>query len=78
MGRSGWLDVDLSGLEKLLFRRGKEFILFELIQNAWDEACTRVNISLPRPQGGRTRIVVKDDSPQGFQSICPIIRLIRS
>jgi hypothetical protein len=31
-----WLEVDRSGLAKLLERRGKEFALFEIISNAWE------------------------------------------
>jgi hypothetical protein len=67
--RSGWVNVDLTGLRKLLSRRGKEFILYELVQNAWDENSTTVNISLPRPQHGITRLVVTDDSPRGFKDL---------
>jgi hypothetical protein len=66
MSRRRWLDVDLSGLEKILGRRGKDFILYELIQNAWDEPCTQVTISLPKPEREKTRLVVSDDSPNGF------------
>jgi hypothetical protein len=40
--RVGWLDVDLIGLKKLLARRGKEFVIYELVQNAWDEKCTEL------------------------------------
>src|SRR5258707_7829829 len=69
MGRTGWLEVDLSGLEQLLSRRSKEFIILELIQNAWDERCTSVNISLPRPRRGKTRVVVTDDSAEGFHNL---------
>jgi len=32
-----WFEVDKQGLAKILERRGKEFALFELVQNAWDE-----------------------------------------
>lgn len=67
--RSGWVNVDLTGLRKLLSRRGKEFILYELVQNAWDENPTIVNVSLPRPQHGITRLVVTDDSPSGFKDL---------
>jgi hypothetical protein len=64
--RTKWIDVDLDGLRKLLERRGKEFALFELVQNAWDEDITRVDIRLTRPVGGRSELVVTDDSPNGF------------
>lgn len=69
MPRMHWLNVDLSGLEKLLSRRGKEFILYELLQNAWDEQSTRVVVTLPKPERGRTELVVSDDSPRGFRNL---------
>src|SRR5579859_7297721 len=69
LSRTGWLDIDLTGLRKLLARRGKEFIIYELVQNAWDESSTLVNISLTRPQHGITRLVVTDDSPSGFKDL---------
>jgi hypothetical protein len=67
--RPGWIDVDLNGLAKILARRSKEFIVYELIQNAWDERTSKVEVRLPRPERGRTRIVVTDDSPGGFQDL---------
>jgi DNA polymerase IIIc chi subunit len=69
MKRTGWIDVDLRGLERLLARRGKEFIIHELVQNAWDEQPTIVTISLPRPRQGRTRLLVTDDSPPGLSQL---------
>ena len=35
---SNWFDVDKAGLAKLMAGRPKAFVLFELLQNAWDEA----------------------------------------
>jgi len=32
-----WFEVNKQGLAKILERKGKEFALFELIQNTWDE-----------------------------------------
>src|ERR1039458_8950790 len=41
-----WFEVDRQGLARLLERKGKEFILFELIQNGWDEpGVTKVSVS---------------------------------
>ncbi|HET6843519.1 MAG TPA: hypothetical protein VFK06_17840 [Candidatus Angelobacter sp.] len=64
-----WINVDLNGLRKLLARRSKEFIVYELVQNAWDEKCSFVSITLSRPQRGTTSLVVADDSPEGFQNL---------
>ena len=68
-----WFDVDRTGLRKLLEDRGIEFALFELIQNAWDEAgVTRVEITLkPALQRGKgfAWLIVKDDAPHGFADL---------
>ncbi|MCC6363174.1 MAG: hypothetical protein IT165_06585 [Bryobacterales bacterium] len=65
-----WFDVDKAGLAKLLARRGKEFIIHELVQNAWDEDTTRVDVSLARVHGSRmARLTVEDDNPNGFADL---------
>jgi hypothetical protein len=65
-----WFEVDKVGLGKLLERRGKEFILYELLQNAWDEDSTEVRVILRKlPQRGRASIAVQDDSPNGFADL---------
>lgn len=56
-------------LAKLVADRPKSFILFELIQNAWDEATTKVEVRVSRPQTGVCQIIVTDDSPEGFQDL---------
>lgn len=48
-----WIDVDLDGLRKILERRGKEFAIYELVQNAWDENARSVDIKLSRPRDGQ-------------------------
>lgn len=40
MVRTDWLTVDMDGLKALLERRGKQFAIYELVQNAWDENVT--------------------------------------
>jgi hypothetical protein len=69
MARTNWLSVDMDGLRKLLERKGKEFAIFELVQNAWDEDITQVEVSFPAPQRGSTTLSVVDDSPQGFRDL---------
>jgi hypothetical protein len=62
-----WFTVDKAGLAKLLARKGKGFAIFELIQNAWDEDTTRVEVKLDRIPGTRSvRLTVDDDNPEGF------------
>ena len=68
---SNWFDVDKAGLAKLMAGRSKAFILFELIQNAWDQNVTQVSVTLtPLAATGRNvRIVVTDDDPDGFADL---------
>jgi len=65
-----WFDVDKEGLGKLLERRGKEWVLFELIQNALDEETKEVEVTLERIAGTKyVNLVVRDDSPRGFANL---------
>lgn len=65
-----WFEVDHKGLAKLLERKGKAFALFELVQNAWDENTSRVDVTLERISGTRNaRLVVRDDNPTGFANL---------
>lgn len=65
-----WFEVDKQGLARLLERRGKEFVVFELVQNAWDEKTTRVDVTLQRiPGTRRARLTVEDDNPDGFADL---------
>jgi len=65
-----WFEVDKQGLAKLLERRGKEFALFELVQNAWDErGVTKVKVSLEYRGWNRARLMVEDDAPEGFRDL---------
>ncbi len=76
--RLGWLDVDLSGLRQTLERRSKDFIVYELVQNAWDEESTQVEITLPRPVNGKTQITVIDNAPNGFRDLTHAFTLFAS
>jgi hypothetical protein len=54
----------------LLERRGKEFALYELVQNAWDQNVTEVKISFTKPAGSRiAHITVDDDDPDGLADL---------
>jgi hypothetical protein len=61
--------VDKEGLAKLMSRRGPGFALLELIQNALDEASTRVDVTLTSSGRGKAIIAVRDDNPTGFANI---------
>ena len=59
-----WFEVDKQGLAKILERKGKEFVVFELLQNSWDEpGVTKVGVSLEYRGRNKARLVVEDDAP---------------
>jgi len=67
---ASWFQVDKEGLAKLLERKGKEFILYELIQNAWDTNAKKVDVSLRRSElKGYAEIQVVDDHPDGWKDL---------
>ena len=74
-----WFEVDRQGLAQILERKGKEFALFELIQNGWDEpGVTKVTVSL-EPQGrNKAMLVVEDDAPEGFKDLSHAFTLFAS
>lgn len=71
-----WFQVDKDGLAKLLERKGKAWTLYELVQNAWDENTTQVDVTLERIPGSRqARLTVRDDHPAGFADLSHAWRL---
>lgn len=65
-----WFEVDKKGLSKLLERKGKSFVLFELLQNAWDESTSIVSVTLARiPRTRKVELTVEDNSPAGFADL---------
>src|SRR6266478_3050104 len=67
---NNWFEVDKEGLARVLERKGKEFALFELIQNAWDEpGVTKVTVSLEHQGRNKAMLVVEDDAPEGFKDL---------
>lgn len=70
--KSEWFSVDRSGLAKILRRKGVEFAVFELIQNAWDEpGVTKVDVTFHPPFGTRKTALleIEDDAPEGFKDL---------
>ena len=65
-----WFRVDKQGLGKLMERRGKAFVVYELLQNCWDTDAKTVTVTL-EPVEGRpvARLVVEDDDPEGFADL---------
>lgn len=71
MATASWFEVSKEGLAKLLSRKGKEFMLYELIQNGWDTKARRVDAlleTIPHMRG-LARLVVEDDDPDGFKDL---------
>lgn len=66
-----WFDVDKMGLAKILEKRGKEYVLSELIQNAWDQNITFTTVTLERVEANSRSVVVtvEDDDPNGFSNL---------
>lgn len=63
-----WYDVDRQGLRKLLESKPKCFILYELIQNGWDQKTEYVHVST-RFSDVKAYIEVVDGDPNGFQDL---------
>lgn len=67
---SNWFEVDKAGLAKLMAGRSKAFVVFELLQNAWDQNVTEVDVTIEPAPGTRTaQITVVDDDPDGFADL---------
>lgn len=64
-------EVDREGLAKILARRGIEFAVLELLQNALDEETTTITVSLRQLEGRRGRYMLRviDDCPEGFKDL---------
>ena len=64
---TNWFGADKGGLEKMARRRGLTYVLFELLQNAWDTAAKEVRVTFA-PVDGRPLcdVTITDDDPDGF------------
>lgn len=70
MSDNGWFEVDKKGLAQLLERRGKGFVVTELIQNAWDENVAKVEVSFSKRTSDKKWVLsIIDDSPEGFANL---------
>lgn len=70
--------VDRKGLARKLAHKPKAWVLYELLQNAWDEDVTQVQVTTEMvPNKPLCRIVVEDDSPEGFQDLASVFTMFR-
>ena len=71
MRTTEWFTVDREGLAKILKRKGIEFAVFELIQNAWDETGVgTVEVELGESDTrGYSTLRITDDAPEGFKDL---------
>ena len=63
------ITVDTKGLAKMLSRNGIGWIAKELIQNAWDQDVTQVDMTIESIGHGKGKITITDDDPVGFQDL---------
>jgi hypothetical protein len=63
--------VHKEGLQQILRRKDRSFIVTELLQNSWDESGTRVEVELRQDPDSPNlvTITVEDDDPEGFTDI---------
>lgn len=66
-----WFDVDRKGLAKLIERRGKVSLIFELVSNALDaDHASHVEVKLDPEEGApKVWVTVRDDAPDGFADL---------
>lgn len=67
--KRNWFQVDTEGLAQLQAGRPKWHIVRELVQNAFDEQVTEVNVRIHPSRVGVVDITVEDDCPEGFKDL---------
>ena len=68
---NSWFEVDKAGLAKIVAARGKVFVLYELLQNAFDEdGVTEIAVRFePIPGHPEVLLEIIDDSHNGFRRL---------
>jgi hypothetical protein len=71
MAHKNWLEIDPRGLAKLVERRGKVALVFELVSNGADaDGVTRIDVLLTPEEGvPKAWLTVTDDAPDGFADL---------
>lgn len=68
MATKNWFEVSKQGLAKLVERRGKAFLLYELIANCWDTGAKEVDVTLGEI-GRAVELSVTDNDADGFADL---------
>jgi hypothetical protein len=67
---NSWIEIDKVGLQRTLERKGKAWMVFELVQNAFDTDATRVDVTLTTPnKHGKSKLTCTDDSRDGYRDL---------
>src|SRR5208283_2684856 len=67
---NSWIEIDKIGLQRTLERKGKAWMVFELVQNAWDTAATQVVVTLTKPnKHGKSTLTCTDNDPDGYRNL---------
>jgi len=70
MAHNTWFTASKDGLRKLVEHLPRKFVIFELVQNVWDEEATVCEISMERIAGTPfVRLICRDDNPEGFANL---------
>lgn len=69
MKNKNWFEVSREGLRQLQAGRSKDFVLRELVQNAWDEDGVTYCHVKANHYNNTAYISVEDDAPEGFKDI---------
>ncbi len=64
-----WIQVDLEGFGQLMASRPKVSIVYDLLQNVFDEDASTATVILQSIDGSLARLIVEDDSPDGFHDL---------
>ena len=65
-----WFAGSKKGLEKIARRRGLSYVIFELVQNAWDTGAKEVKMTFEVVEGRPLCWVrIEDDDPDGFKDL---------
>lgn len=65
-----WFNADKEGLRKLIDHLPKEMVLYELVQNVWDENASYCKLTIERMAGSPfVLLTCEDDVPEGFSNL---------